>query len=124
MVLSLHERRVIADLERSLTREEPELSQRLADLGRPRAEPLRAAPPVEAPPDDRTAVRARRVTSWSSALALMLLCVALALSAAGLLLAASVTALTGVACWLVYRCKRHRRRVSGEEPSPERGPAP
>ncbi|CAG7648196.1 DUF3040 domain-containing protein [Actinacidiphila bryophytorum] len=123
MVLSLHERRVIADLERSLTREEPELSKTLADFGAPRPEPLRA-PPVEAPPEERTAVRARRITSWSSALALMLLCVALALSAAGLLLGASVTALLGVVCWLVYRCQRHRQRMAREEPSPVRRQGP
>lgn len=125
MVLSLHERRVIADLERSLTREEPGLSRTLADFGRPGQEPLRSAPPVEAPPEDRPPLlRARRMTSWSSALALTLLCVALALSAAGLLIAASVTALTGVACWAVYRTQRRRLRASGEDQSPERRPAP
>lgn len=125
MVLSLHERRVIADLERSLTREEPGLSRTLADFGGPRQDPLRSAPPAPAPPEDRPPpVRGRRLTAWSSGLALTLLCVALALSAAGLLIAASVTALTGVACWAVYRSQRRRLRASGEEQSPERRPAP
>jgi Flp pilus assembly protein TadB len=124
MVLSLHERRVIADLERSLTREEPELSRTLADFGRAHPEPLRAPPVQAAPEDPAAAVRARRITSWSSGLALTLMCVALALSAAGLLLAASAAALAGVACWAVYRCRRHRQRTSRDDPAPRRRTAP
>jgi hypothetical protein len=127
MALSLHERRVIADLERSLTREDPRLSKQLADFGRARPEPVRAPPPAEASPEDRTgALRARRITAWSSALALTLLCLALALSAAGLLLAAGAAVLGGVACWAVYRC-RHRQpggppgaRQPGGPPGAER----
>ncbi|NUS11116.1 MAG: DUF3040 domain-containing protein [Streptomyces sp.] len=119
MVLSLHERRVIADLERSLTREDPRLSKTLADFGRTRPQPLHAPAPAEPEPEERAGgERARRITTWSSVLALVLLFSALALSAAGLLLAASVAALAGVVCWAVYRGGRHRQqeRPPGSEP--------
>jgi hypothetical protein len=126
MVLSLHERRVIADLERLLTRDDPRLSKTLADFGRTRPEPLHPpappAPEVEATPvEPPGAERARRVTAWASVAALVLLFAALALSAAGQLLAASVCALAGVASWAVYRAGRHR---SPDPPPPGRGPGP
>jgi hypothetical protein len=112
MVLSLHERRVIADIERSLTREDPGLSRTLADFGRSRPEPLRAPEPAPPPLEEPAggAPRGRRVTAWASVLALVLLFTALALSAAGLLLAASAAALAGVACWAVHRGGRRRRQ--------------
>ncbi|WP_327292884.1 DUF3040 domain-containing protein [Streptomyces sp. NBC_01198] len=110
MVLSLHERRVIADMERSLSQEDPRLSQRLADFGRTYPEPTRPPPPVEQAPAERgDGRRAGRFTVWSIAVAITLLCGALALSAAGLLAAATVAALCGVACWSVYRRQRRRR---------------
>lgn len=120
MVLSLHERRVIADMERSLSQEDPRLSKKLANFGRTHPEPLPPAPSVEAPPADRTGGRrAGRFTVWSIALALTLLSAALALSAAGLLGAGIVAALAGVVCWAVYR--RQRRRQRDVPPGGERG---
>ncbi|MFI0900400.1 DUF3040 domain-containing protein [Streptomyces sp. NPDC020983] len=121
MVLSLHERRVIADLERLLTRDDPRLSKTLADFGRTHPEPLHpTAPPApeagQEPAGPPGAERARRVTVWASVLALVLLFAAFALSAAGQLLAASVCALSGVASWGVYRAGRHR--------GPDRPPGP
>ncbi|MFI0941488.1 DUF3040 domain-containing protein [Streptomyces sp. NPDC021020] len=124
MVLSLHERRVIADLERLLTRDDPRLSKTLADFGRTRPEPLHPpappAPEVEpAPVEPPRAERSGRVTAWASVLALVLLFAALALSAAAQLLAASVCALVGVASWAVYRVGRHR---GSGRPPPGSGP--
>lgn len=120
MVLSLHERRVIADMERSLTQEEPRLSKKLADFGRAHPEPIRPAPPAELPPADPFGDRrARRTTVWSIALALTLMSVALVLAAAGLLAAASASALAGIACWALYR--RRRNRGPAGPPGPPRG---
>lgn len=124
MVLSLHERRVIADMERSLSQEEPRLSRQLADFGRTCPEPVRPVPPVppaQAPPPAERygGRRPRRSAVWSVALALTLLSAALALSAAGLLAAAFVAALAGVACSAVYRHQRRRQRDA--PPGPGRG---
>ena len=132
MGLSLHERRVIADIERSLSQEDPGLAKALADFGRTRpggrpVEPslasparppaVRPAPPAEAqPPDEDSSRRTRRAVAWSVAVALTLLSAALALSEAGLLVAAGAAALGGVVCWGVSR--RERRRGP---PGPERG---
>lgn len=131
MGLSLHERRVIADIERSLSREDPGLAGMLADFGQAHPEPIRPAarpaPPVEPlpyldpppppgeppPPDDRAETkRIRRAIAWSIALALTLLSAALALSEAGLLVAAVAAALAGFVFWAVSR-KERRRRVDG-----------
>lgn len=133
MVLSLRERRMIADMERSLTEEDPDLSRRLADFGGARPEPNRTepggrepppgnqpgpigpAPPVMGPPPDVATVRrAQRVALWSLVMALTLLGAALALSAAGLLAAAFAAALTGVACCATYH--RAKRRWQGTRP--------
>lgn len=145
MVLSLRERRMIADMERSLTEEDPDLSRRLADFGGAgtdqnraaagsrdagprdpdRGEPdppglIRPAPPVTEPPAEVAAVRrAQRVACWSLVLALTLLGAALALSAAGLLAAAFAAALTGVACCATYH--RAKRRWQGGRSGPPGG---
>jgi DUF3040 family protein len=143
MVLSLRERRMIADMERSLTEEEPDLSRRLAELGGTRPEPSRppdgqpdarhpesgrraqdragpvppAPPPMEPPPEVTAFRRAQRVALWSLVLALALLGAALALSAAGLLTAAFLAALTGVACCATYhRAKRRRQSIRSRPP--------
>lgn len=141
MVLSLRERRMIADMERSLTEEDPDLSRRLAEFGGTRAgpdgsragphddrgpEPGRAArgrpvppapPAMEPPPEAAAFRRAQRVALWSLVMALTLLGAALALSAAGLLTAAFLAALTGVACCATYhRAKRRRQSVRSRPP--------
>ncbi|MFG1808032.1 DUF3040 domain-containing protein [Streptomyces sp. NPDC049040] len=121
MVLSLHERRVIADMERSLSEEDPRLSKRLASFGRTYPEPMQPPPRAEGPPPEWSGGRrAGRFTVWSIALALTLLCAALALSAAGLLAAATVAALAGVGFWAVYRRQRRRQR-EGIPQGPIRG---
>lgn len=143
MVLSLRERRMIADMERSLTEEDPDLSRRLAEFGGTRAGPdrnraehpddrgpesdrgardrARAVPPappaMEPPPEVAAFRRAQRVALWSLVLALALLGAALALSAAGLLTAAFLAALTGVACCATYhRARRRRQSVRSRPP--------
>ena len=141
MVLSLRERRMIADMERSLTEEDPDLSRRLAEFGgtragpdrvrdeqrdprgpqagpRDRARPVPPAPPAMEPPPEVAAFRrAQRVALWSLVLALTLLGAALALSAAGLLTAAFLAALTGVACCATYhRARRRRQSVRSRPP--------
>ena len=141
MVLSLRERRMIADMERSLTEEDPDLSRRLAEFGgtragpdrardeqrdprgpqagpRDRARPVPPAPPAMEPPPEVAAFRrAQRVALWSLVLALTLLGAALALSAAGLLTAAFLAAITGVACCATYhRARRRRQSVRSRPP--------
>lgn len=132
MPLSVPERRVLADIERRLSEDDPTLAAALREFsamtepwagpaGRPAREPPQATEAgAGAPPDWRQPPARSRVALRTVTLGAVLLVMGLVLRSAGLLvLAALLVVVSGVGA---VRHLRRRRRAAAEQNGPPEGP--
>lgn len=143
MSLSVRERRVLADIERTLAQDDPRLARQMRQMrlspvaeepGPPPADRQRAQsppprqpaaamgpPPVPVPADDRderSGRGARRFTRWCAALALVLLVVSDLASSTAVLFAAGAVAVVSCAGAVAARKARGRDPGAGSGGGP------